>query len=184
MPTTRCATYGTPWRADSIRVDSHDYDEIDAANPPRDAVFIWSVGSNTVLVGCRAGTGETDRRLRGPDYFRDMLRFFAEIDDYWRYGKEDNPRYPADYELRCNVNIAADCTAPLSPDVNDFGGGTTRLMPLRRGQFLLLFRCCRVCEGLAGKIADTNFKISIMEAQAKLPPGAVIDPGSPVPPRP
>jgi hypothetical protein len=30
-----------------IHYDSHDYDQFDADNPPDDAAFIWSVGSNT-----------------------------------------------------------------------------------------------------------------------------------------
>lgn len=49
-------------------------------------------------------------------------------------------------------------------------------------QFLLLFRCCRVCEDLAGQIADTNFRISFLEAQANLVPGARIQPNPDVPP--
>src|SRR5258705_13247672 len=64
-----------------IHYDSHDYDQFDVDNPPDDAVFIWSVGSNTVLVCCRAGASATDRHLRSPDYFSGMLPFFAEIDD-------------------------------------------------------------------------------------------------------
>jgi len=108
-----------------------------------------------------------------------MLEHFAQIDNYYRYDTKAGV-YGADYELKCNVNIAKDCTAYA----DDFGGGTTRQLTERRGQFLLLFRCCRTCEDLAGQLGRPTFRISVMEAQAKLPRGAVIDPGSPVPPRP
>jgi hypothetical protein len=163
---------------DRIHYDSHDYDVLDGKfdieNPPGDAVFIWFVGSGTVLVCCRAGATETDRRLRGPDYFSGMLRFFAEIDDYHRYSAG------ADCELRCTINIAEHCTAQAP----DFSGGTTRLMPLQRGQFILLWRVCRACEAKACETVETIFRTNVMAAQAELPPGARIDPGSPVSPTP
>ncbi|OAN40342.1 hypothetical protein [Mycolicibacterium iranicum] len=155
-----------------VRYDNHDYDQFDIENPPDDAVFIWSVGSRTVLVCCRAGASATDCRLRGPDYFSDMLRFFADIDDYRRYNSA------ADDELRCTVNLAENCTAQAPV----FSGGTTRLLPLQRGQFVFLWRVCRACEALARETAEGNFKFGVISAQAQLPPGARIDPGSPVPP--
>jgi hypothetical protein len=46
--------------------------------------------------------------------------------------------------------------------------GTTRLLPVNRGALVLLFRCCRACEADAGKTADTNFKVGVLEAHAKL----------------
>ena len=55
-----------------IRYDSFDYDldhRIDTTNPPRDAVFIYRVGSHEILVCCRAGASRDERRLRGPDHF-------------------------------------------------------------------------------------------------------------------
>jgi hypothetical protein len=169
----------------AVRLRYHDYDgEVDLDDLPSDAVLIHRVYRGTALVCCRANASLKDQTLRGVDYYRSMLEYMAEVDDYWHYGDADNSRYMSDYELRCTVNIANDCTAPLSPDVGDFGGGTTRLMPVQRGRTVLLFRCCRQCEVMAGELAETNFKISVMEAQAKLPPGAVIDPGSPVPPTP
>jgi len=164
---------------DELHIDSlgHDLEHgFDPAQPPSDAVFIWAVGSRHILACCRAGSSHDERRLRGPDYFASLLQTFAAVDDYHKYTAEVGV-YGADYELKCTINIAKDCTAYAE----DFGGGTTRQMTLRRGQFLLLFRCCRVCEDLVGQFADNNFKISVMEAQAKLPRGATIDPGSPVP---
>jgi hypothetical protein len=169
----------------TVRLRYHDYDGgVDLDDRTTEAVLIHDVGSKYALVCCRANASLDDRTLRGADYYRNMLEYRAEIDDYWQYGDTNNSRYIADYELRCTVNIADDCSAPLSPDVGDFGGGTTRLMPMHLGPYVLLFRCCRGCEAKAGRDAETNFKISVMEAQAKLPPGAVIDPGSPVPPTP
>ncbi len=167
---------------DEVVIDSHDYDlehGFDRSQPPTDAVFIWAAGSGRILICCRSGSSHDERRLRGADYFASMLQHFAQVDDYYKYTAEPGV-YGADYELKCTINIAKDCTAYAE----DFGGGTTRLMTVRRGQFLILFRCCQVCEALAGQLADNNFKISVMEAQAKLPHGATIDPGSPVPPRP
>lgn len=159
---------------DRITFDTHDhYDTVDLDNPPAEAVFIWAPGSSSVLIACRSQSNARTRQIRGPDYFSSMLQFFAMIDDYHSYGSG------ADAELRCTINVAKGCTA----HAEDHGVGTTRLMPVRRGQFLLLFRCCRVCEDVAGLLADTNFQISVLEAQSKLPPGARIDPGSPVPPR-
>ncbi|KZS67814.1 hypothetical protein [Mycobacterium ostraviense] len=162
-----------------VRYDSHDYDrpggKFDIDNPPDDAVFIWSVGSRTVLVCCRAGASEIDRRLRGPDYFSGMLQLFADIDNYHRYNSN------ADDELRRTINLADNCTASAPV----FSGGTTRLLLLlRRDPTILLWRVCRACETLARETAENNFKFGVISAQAQLPPGARIDPRSPVRPTP
>lgn len=63
-------------------------------------------------------------------------------------------------------------------------GDSTVFLPLERGQFLVVFEICTACDEWARHTAETNFRVSVLEAQAKLPPGARIDPGSPVPPRP
>lgn len=60
----------------------------------------------------------------------------------------------------------------------------TVFLPLEGGQFLVVFEICEACDAWARRIAETNFRVNVMEAQAKLPPGARIDPGSPVPSRP
>jgi len=157
-----------------IRLNSHDYDDFDLDDLPDDAVVIWAVDTKTAFVG--RPPHKTERPTKRVDWFTSTLQLAQEIDDYLCYGGEDNPRNFADYELRCDVNIAPDCTAPLSLDVNDFGGGTTRMIPVRRGQFILLFRCCRACEALAGKIAANTYKSHVIEARADLPRGAVIMP--------
>lgn len=86
--------------------------------------------------------------------------------------------------MRCTVNIADNCTAPVSRDVSDYGGGTTRLIQVHRGQFVLLFRCCTACEERAGVIADNNYKTHVIDARVDLPRGAVIDSGSAATPTP
>lgn len=133
---------------------------------PADAVVVWGVGAGVAHYARAAAPFPCS--VRRVDRFTWAVQFAQEMDDRWRHGGDDNPRYLGDYELRCNVNIANDCTAPLSPDVDDFGGGTTRLMPLRRGQFILLFRCCRECERVAGQLADTNYQIAVIEAHERL----------------
>ncbi|PQM52507.1 hypothetical protein C5U48_09390 [Mycolicibacter virginiensis] len=148
-----------------VRLDSDDYADADCAELPADAVVLWGVGAGAAQIA-RASAPFTCATRR-VDRFTWAVQLAQEIDDYWCHG-DDNPRYIADYELRCNVNIANDCTAPLSPDVNDFGGGTTRLMLLRRGQFILLFRCCQECERLAGQLSDTNYQIAVIEAHERL----------------
>ena len=86
-----------------------------------------------------------------------MLRFFADIDDYHRYDSA------ADDELRCTINLAENCTAQAPV----FSGGTTRLMPLQRGQFLLLWRVCRACESTARQTAETDYKMGVIEAHER-----------------
>jgi len=142
-------------------------DSTDLEYLPDDAVAVWRVGAPKADVG-RA-------RQQHIDWHTWAIQFAQEVDDYWRYITGITP-YPADYELRCTVNIAPDCTAPLSRDVSDYGGGTTRLMVVHRGRFVLLFRCCTACEALAGRTADRSYKHNVVEARADLPPGAVILP--------
>lgn len=133
---------------------------------PTDAVVLWDARSNYAQFA--RAVGPFPSSIPRPERFSWYIQYKQEVDDYWRYGKEGNPRYPADYELRCTVNIASGCTAPLSPDADDFRGGTTRLMVLQRGQFILLFRCCRECEQFAGELSDTNYQIAVMEAHERL----------------
>jgi len=61
--------------------------------------------------------------------------------------------------------------------------GVEIFLPLQRGQFILVFGICEACDVWVRGTAETNFRASVMEAQEQLPPGAYIDPGSPVPPR-
>lgn len=111
------------------------------------------------------------------------MQLAQEINDYTPYTNLDSIRqHPADYEMRCTMNVANSCTAPLSRDVSDYGGGTTRLMQVHRGRFVLLFRCCRACEERAGVTADNAYKTSVIDARVDLPRGAVIDTGGAISP--
>ncbi|GAB5000769.1 hypothetical protein MAHJHV64_10920 [Mycobacterium avium subsp. hominissuis] len=154
-----------------------DYDP--DATHEQGAVLIWRVGSKhvTVVRDRWHDQANRDRSMSPAEESASMLQHVVEVDDYRGYTSDEAVRpHPADYELRCNVNIAKDCTAPLSLDVNDYGGGTTRLLPLNRGALVLLFRCCRACEDLAGRIAANTYKSHVIEARADLPRGAVIMP--------
>jgi hypothetical protein len=141
---------------------------------PDDVVLLWRVGSGIAGVGRPYDQTEHIERV---EWFTSTVQFEQQDRDYWRYTSDEAMRHhPTDFDMRCTVNIANGCTAPLSRDVSDYGGGTTRLMQVHRGQFVLLFRCCRACEERAGVTADTNYKNHVIKARADLPPGAVIMP--------
>ncbi|MCB0941473.1 MAG: hypothetical protein KDB72_14705 [Mycobacterium sp.] len=78
----------------------------------------------------------------------------------------------------CDVQIVEDCHSLCLVDQ------PIRPLPIACGRVVLMFEICLACEAKAGQMAETNFKISVMEAQAKLLRDATIDPGSRVPPRP
>ncbi len=173
---------------DRIRFTSHDHidHEMDLDNPPNDAVFVYRPGSTRLLVCCRAGAGYNERRFRGTDYFSDLIGFFAQLDDYYKHGSY------ADFELRCTANISEGCTATIAVEADeyaelaseagvkgaysaeDYAGGTTRLMPVHRGQFLILFRCCRACEATAAQDTVDGFILSDLESRAGMPEGGRI----------
>jgi hypothetical protein len=146
----------------------------DLSDLPDDAVVVWRVGSGIAGVGRSYDQTEHIERV---EWFTSVVQLDQETRDYWRYTSDEALRHhPADFDMRCNINLAPDCTAPLSPDVDDHHGGTTRLMVVHRGHFVLLFRCCTACEEHAGRTADTNYKNHVIEARADLPRGAIILP--------
>jgi hypothetical protein len=157
----------------SIRlVDNDNLSEV--VDLPDDAVVAWCIGEGLAGVGRPYDLTEHIERV---EWFTSTVQFEQENRDYWRYTSDEAIRpHPTDFDLRCSINLAPDCTAPLSRDVSDYGGGTTRLMQLHRGQFVLLFRCCTACEAWAGKAADTNYKNHLIGARADLPRGVVIMP--------
>jgi hypothetical protein len=65
-----------------------------------------------------------------------------------------------------------------------FNDWPTRQLPIACGRVVIVFEICTVCEFLVCDAVYFNTRASVIEAQAALPPGAYIDPGSPVPPRP
>ena len=121
-------------------------------DPADVAVLANLVGTDTVYV---VRHRRHDASLCAPvDYYGGLLQLFDEM-------------HRAHYEFcvnpcqKCNVGIAAEC-----------GRGPTVLLPHVRGHLLLVFEVCEVCRALAGKIADTNYQIAVMEARGKvgLPP--------------
>ncbi|MGV7698389.1 hypothetical protein PJM27_22350 [Mycobacterium kansasii] len=158
---------------DPNRIRLNDADDLcDLESVPDDALVVWAVGARLAHVG------RPHTRLDRVDWFTSVVQFAQEIDDYRPYTNSDTSirQHPTDFEMRCTVNIAASCTAPLSRDVSDYRGGTTRLMRVHRGRFVLLFRCCTACEDLAGRIADNNYKTSVIDGRADLPRGAAVPP--------
>jgi hypothetical protein len=92
-----------------------------------------------------------------PDVFAAFLKRTADVGTY------ENP---------CTVRLSKKC------------GGFTDMFPVVRGRFVIFFDVCLACCRLAHEIAENRFRTNVLEAQAKLPLGARIDPGSPVPPTP
>jgi hypothetical protein len=148
----------------TIAIDSHDYDFNDVEAVEDYDLVVWRVGAKQAHIG--HPNHMTERATKRVDYFTGALQLSQEVYDYYECGC----RKPCD--LTCNVQISKHCN------------GATRLLAVHRGKYALLFRCCVMCEDLAAAMADTNFRVSLLEVQAKLPDGAVIDPMSPVPPKP
>ena len=155
-----------------LHYNTFDTDYDPNATEEQGVVKIWQVGSNSVTI-VRDRWHDPLHRNREENttrYAASLLGHMRSMHDYW-----DCTEYGCNHEscgLQCNINIAKACN------------GTTRLMPVARNPLILLFRCCRECEVLGGQIAANNYKRHVIEARADLPPGAVIDPGSPVPPLP
>ena len=91
---------------DSIRLnDANNLADLDQL--PDDAVVVWAVGARLAHVG------RPHARLERVDWFTSIVQLAQEVNDLQPYTNDTSVRqHPADYELRCNVNIAANCTAP------------------------------------------------------------------------
>lgn len=128
-----------------------DYDP--DAPAEQGVVRIWRVGSGEVDVVRERWRDTPGRRWGTVDYTAGMLEHLTEQLDY-----HDCAVHGCDGEcdLRCTVHIAKAC------------GGPTRLLPVDRGTLVLLFRCCRNCEELAGDTASTNLQIALMEIHDRL----------------
>jgi hypothetical protein len=118
--------------------------------PPRDVVLMNYVGSRNILVARRGDTLET--RDHETDYAAGLLQLSQEVHDYYQC----HCKLPCD--LNCNVRISKACS------------GVTRLLPIHRGVFVLLFRCCIACESLARRTAEVNYKIGEIEARERVAP--------------
>jgi hypothetical protein len=75
-------------------------------------------------------------------------------------------------EYDCNIRLDRACAMGQ-------GGSSTMLMPLLFNGVLLVFECCGGCHYKACGATTNNLKFGILTAQAQLPRGAHIDPGSP-----
>lgn len=86
--------------------------------------------------------------------------------------------YPQDQVLvwrsfwNCNINVADRCEGALEDFPVSFGG------------LVMVFKCCQACKAKAVEKAEMGMNTSEILAQAGLPPGARIDPGSRVRPVP
>lgn len=76
-------------------------------------------------------------------------------------------------ERGCDVQIAPEGCA-----------GQAVYLPHEHGPFIVVFSICRVCDAWARETAEVRFRSNVIGAQVHLPPGARIDPGSPIPPTP
>ncbi|WP_142706800.1 hypothetical protein [Mycobacterium shimoidei] len=147
--------------APSLHYNTYDT-EYDPDTPAEQGVVqIWRVGTNHVNIVRDRWHDQVnrDRRMSPAAEMASVLQHDINMLDRWdcaEYGCD------GDCDLSCTVHIAKAC------------GGTTRLLPVNRGTLVLLFRCCRVCEVLAGKIAantyQTNAKIAELEAREDWPP--------------
>ena len=73
----------------------------------------------------------------------------------------------------CDVKAAQDCARAGS-----------HLLPIAQGAFVLVLVSCDPCRARLEQTVHDNMILSQLEAQAQLPPGAHIDPRSPIPPAP
>jgi hypothetical protein len=115
-------------------------------------VRVWQVGSRSVLVLRDRWRSATSRVRQSKP-----VEFFGGEVGHDRAMWQNHADVYEGTGLACNVRIAKACAGP------------TRMLPVNRGTLVLLFRCCRGCEDLAGKIADnthqTNIKIAEMETR-------------------
>lgn len=135
-----------------LTFDTADTDYEPDAPAEHGVVRIWQVGSRVVLVlRDRWHSKFNGNRESKP------VEFFGGDVGHDRAAWEHHVDVHPTTGLACNVRIAKACAGP------------TRMLPLNRGTLILLFRCCRECEELGGRIADnnhlTNVKIAEMETR-------------------
>ncbi|WP_101950638.1 hypothetical protein [Mycobacterium sp. 3519A] len=149
--------------ADQITYDDHaadgasyDPDDLNAS-----AALIHFVGSNTVMVSKRRLPGKAER---GVDYHAGLLQLYAQVYDFHSRGD-------------CQIVLADECGVGRV-------GGLTNMMVASRDPFVFVFRCCESCDLAARELERTRLREALVWAQGHLPPGARIDPRSPVRPVP
>lgn len=143
-----------------MHADTHDTDWDPHAPHEQGVVRVWAVGTNHVDV-IRDRWHDNQNRAQAPvDYFAGL--YTSGIPDFFdcaRYGCTGG-----DCDRACSVRLDKTCNGP------------TRAVPVDRGTLILLFRMCRACEQLAGKLAANTYKTAVVNARAGMPPGAVILP--------
>lgn len=157
--------YARSGEGGDLHADTHDMEWNPYAPHEQGVARVWAVGTNHLDV-IRDRWREHPNRVQKPvDYFANM--YTSGVPDFFdcaRYGCTGG-----DCDRACSVHLAKACAGP------------TRAMPVNRGTLILLFRMCRACEDLAGKIAANSYKTAIVSARADLPPDAVILPNPVVP---
>lgn len=76
------------------------------------------------------------------------------------------------------------CQIRKAPMCGGIGDRNVEFWPWRGDPFLLLFMVCPACRDRAIQSAEDGLELMRRDAEDGLPPGAVIDPGSPLPPLP
>jgi len=71
------------------------------------------------------------------------------------------------------------CDIRLAPNGCD---GRAVYLPREHAPFITVYSVCRACDVWARQTAEIRFRSNVIGAQVNLPPGATIDPGSPIPP--
>lgn len=157
--------YARSGKDGDLHADTHDTDWNPHAPHEQGVVRVWAVGTNHLNV-IRDRWRDNPNRVQKPfDYFASM--YTSGVPDFFdcaRYGCTGG-----DCDRACSVHLAKACAGP------------TREMPVNRGTLILLFRMCRACEDLAGKIAANTYRTVVVQARAVLPPGAVIMPNPVLP---
>lgn len=100
-------------------------------------------------------------------------------------------QYAEDYRRTWHQTVrqarANYCQVRKGPTCGGLGGVCDRnveFWPWRSDPFLLLFMVCPACRDRAIESAEDGLMLMRREAEDGLPPGSVIDPGSPLPPLP
>lgn len=149
-----------------LHARTHDTEYEQHALYEQGALRVWPVGTNHVdVIRDRWHDPLNRNRIHKPvDYFAGM--YGCQLSDFFDcggYGCDGN------CGRACSVRLAKACRGP------------TGILPVGRGTLVMLCRCCRECEALAGDIAADKYKASAERERAELPPGAVIlpdpDPG-------
>ncbi len=140
-----------------VRYESPGGDADYNPNDPMDqAVLVSRVGQDTVfVVRHRRGDLIAQRQTGTPaTYYGDLL-------ESWDRSHREHFEFCVNPCHKCNVNISPRC-----------GRGDTVLLPHSRGHLVLVFEICEPCLALAGRQADVNYRIGVIEARGKvnLPP--------------